>query len=40
MGLAASGEGLVCEFSGRGRIYIQTRNLKSLVSWLSPMLPG
>jgi uncharacterized protein (TIGR00266 family) len=40
MGLAASGEGLVCEFRGRGRIYIQTRNLKSLVSWLSPMLPG
>jgi uncharacterized protein (TIGR00266 family) len=39
MGLAASGEGLVCEFKGRGRIYIQTRNLKSLVSWLSPMLP-
>lgn len=40
MGLAASGEGLVCEFKGRGRVYIQTRNLQSLVSWLTPMLPG
>jgi uncharacterized protein (TIGR00266 family) len=40
LGLAASGEGLVCEFRGQGRVYIQTRNLGSLVSWLSPMLPG
>ena len=35
-----SGEGLVCEFSGRGTVYIQSRNLGALVSWLSPMLPG
>lgn len=35
-----SGEGLVCEFSGRGVVYVQSRNLKSLVSWLSPMLSG
>lgn len=34
-----SGEGLVCEFSGKGRLYIQTRNIGGLVSWLSPMLP-
>ncbi len=39
MGFAASGEGLVCEFKGQGRVWIQTRNLGSLVGWLSPMLP-
>jgi uncharacterized protein (TIGR00266 family) len=39
LGLAASGEGLVCELSGQGRVWIQTRNLESLVGWLSPMLP-
>ncbi|HEY3493414.1 MAG TPA: TIGR00266 family protein [Polyangiaceae bacterium] len=40
LGFAASGEGLVCEFSGQGRLWIQTRNLGSLVSWLSPHMPG
>lgn len=35
-----SGEGLVCEFSGRGTVYVQSRNLKSLVGWVSPMLMG
>jgi len=35
-----SGEGLVCEFRGRGTIYVQSRNLKALVSWLSPLLPS
>lgn len=40
MGLFASGEGLVCEFEGQGRILLQTRNLGALVEWLSPMLPG
>lgn len=35
-----SGEGLVCEFNGRGVVYIQSRNLKSLVDWVSPMLIG
>jgi uncharacterized protein (TIGR00266 family) len=40
LGFAASGEGLVCEFQGNGRVWIQTRNLGSLVNWLSPMLPG
>ena len=39
LGLAASGEGLVCELSGQGRVWIQTRNLQSLVGWLTPMLP-
>jgi uncharacterized protein (TIGR00266 family) len=40
LGLFASGEGLVCEFQGQGRILIQSRNLGALVSWLSPFLPG
>lgn len=35
-----SGEGLVCEFSGRGTVYIQSRNVAALVSWLSPLLPA
>jgi uncharacterized protein (TIGR00266 family) len=35
-----SGEGLVCEFQGRGTIYVQSRNLNSLVGWLTPMLPA
>jgi len=39
LGFMASGEGLVCEFQGTGRILIQTRNTGSLVSWLTPMLP-
>ena len=39
MGLVASGEGLVCELRGRGRVYLQSRNLSSLVDWLTPMLP-
>lgn len=40
MGLMASGEGLVCEFQGQGRILIQTRNVSALVQWLTPLLPG
>jgi uncharacterized protein (TIGR00266 family) len=40
MGLVASGEGLVCEFRGTGRVYIQSRNLSSLANWLGPLLPG
>jgi uncharacterized protein (TIGR00266 family) len=39
LGFMASGEGLVCEFQGQGRILIQSRNTSSLVSWLTPMLP-
>ena len=35
-----SGEGLVCRFEGRGTVYVQSRNLGALVSWLSPLLPG
>lgn len=39
MGFMASGEGLVCEFQGQGKILIQTRNTSALVGWLTPMLP-
>lgn len=39
MGVFASGEGLVCEFSGQGKIWIQTRNLPSIVDWIVPLLP-
>ena len=31
-----SGEGLVMEFSGRGKIYLQTRTLGGIASWLMP----
>ncbi len=40
LGFVASGEGMVAEFSGQGRVYIQSRNTGSLVSWLSGILPG
>lgn len=33
-----SGEGLVCEFTGQGRVWIQSRNLSALVGWVSPYL--
>ena len=39
LGLLASGEGLVCEFRGQGRVYIQSRNLDALVSWITPYMP-
>jgi len=34
-----SGEGLVCEFVGPGRIYLQTRSFEAFVSVLTPHLP-
>jgi uncharacterized protein (TIGR00266 family) len=34
-----SGEGLVCEFSGKGMLYMQFRNLDALANWLGPILP-
>lgn len=40
MGFVASGEGLVCEFQGRGVVILQSRNVSSLVGWLVPRLPG
>ena len=38
MGLMASGEGLVCEFRGQGRVYLQSRNLSALVDWLATIM--
>ena len=32
-----SGEGLVMNFSGKGKIWLQTRNVKALAGWLSPL---
>ncbi len=40
MGFFASGEGLVCEFTGQGKILIQSRNTGALVDWLTKMLPA
>jgi uncharacterized protein (TIGR00266 family) len=34
-----SGEGLVCKFTGPGKIFIQTRNAGSFASWLKPYIP-
>ena len=39
LGFLGSGEGLVMEFSGQGRIWMQSRNVNALVGWVSPMLP-
>ena len=34
-----SGEGFVMNFKGKGKLYIQSRTLSSLLSWITPMLP-
>jgi uncharacterized protein (TIGR00266 family) len=34
-----SGEGLVCEFTGKGRLYLQTRNPKAFGQAVGAMLP-
>ncbi len=34
-----SGEGIVQTFTGRGTVWLQTRHLGSLVSWIRPLLP-
>ena len=39
LGFMASGEGLVCNFEGQGRVYVQSRNVSALVGWLTPLLP-
>jgi len=31
-----SSEGLVCRFTGAGKLYIQTRNMPSFISWVNP----
>lgn len=37
--LLFSGEGLVMEFHGEGKLYLQTRSLTETVSWIRPFLP-
>ena len=39
MGFMASGEGLVCQFNGQGKLYLQSRNTSALVGWLTRYLP-
>jgi uncharacterized protein (TIGR00266 family) len=34
-----SGEGIVCNFSGQGRVWIQSRSQSAFLSWLIPKLP-
>lgn len=34
-----SGEGLVCEFTGPGRLYLQTRSMDAFLKFLIPKLP-
>lgn len=34
-----SSEGLVCEFTGPGRVFLQTRSEDAFLSWLIPHLP-
>ncbi|NEQ28351.1 MAG: TIGR00266 family protein, partial [Microcoleus sp. SIO2G3] len=33
------GEGLVCRFSGHGRLWVQSRELYALVNFLNPFRP-
>ena len=33
------GEGLICEFTGPGVVYIQTRNYPEFVEWIKSLLP-
>jgi uncharacterized protein (TIGR00266 family) len=35
-----SGEGLVVELTGPGRIYIQTRSPQALINWIIPQVPS
>jgi uncharacterized protein (TIGR00266 family) len=39
LGLVASGEGLVAELRGKGRVYVQSRSLDALVGWVTTLLP-
>jgi len=34
-----SGEGLVCELTGPGKVMIQSRSEESFLSWLIPKVP-
>jgi uncharacterized protein (AIM24 family) len=33
------GEGLVCEYTGPGKLYLQTRSEGAFLNWLIPKLP-
>ena len=33
------GEGLVCQFSGQGKVWIQTRQVPSFLTWVNPFRP-
>lgn len=35
-----SGEGLVCRFSGKGKVWIQTRKIQPFISWVHPFRPS
>jgi uncharacterized protein (TIGR00266 family) len=35
-----SGEGLVCKFSGKGKIWIQTRKISPFIGWVNPFRPA
>lgn len=34
------GEGLVCQFSGQGKVWVQTRHVHSFLSWVHPFRPA
>ena len=34
-----SGEGFVCRFSGKGKVWIQTRGVQALLTWVHPFRP-
>jgi uncharacterized protein (TIGR00266 family) len=38
--LLLSGEGLVCRFSGRGKLWVQTRSLDAFLGTIVPLLPA
>lgn len=40
MNTITSGEGFVCEFTGPGLVYMQTRSEGAFVNWLIPKLPA
>lgn len=35
-----SGEGFVCRFSGKGKVWLQTRKVGAFAAWLSPFRPS
>ena len=35
-----SGEGLVCKFRGKGKVWIQTRKVMPFIAWVNPFRPA